>query len=95
MWNLAPLEQLAVFFVLQRGLMKWGLERQPQHGKYWKAFRELFLLCVDHEIPEQYRQPKYCEQWEREYQPQLAACVELIEGIHRSTVYDENASPLV
>lgn len=94
-WNLAPLQQLAVFFVLQRGLMKWGLERQPQHGKYWKAFRELFLLYVEYEIPKRYHQPEYCERWEREYQPQLAAYIQLIEEIHRNTVYDDNASPLV
>lgn len=94
-WNFAPFEQLAMFFLLQRGLMKWDLEREPEHGKYWRAFRELFFLCVHSEIPEQYRSPEYCEEWERDYQPQLAACVQLIEENHRSTVYDENASPRV
>jgi hypothetical protein len=47
-WSLTPLEQMTTFFMLQRGLYKWGLEYEPRNGRYWKAFRSLFLLSHGH-----------------------------------------------
>ncbi len=92
-WNISRDEQLATFFLLQRGLAKWNLVYEPKHGRYWRAFRMLFLLAHSYEIPEEYRLAGYYEQWEREYRPNLAEHVARIRTIHMSTAYDDNAKP--
>lgn len=94
-WPSVALEQLAMFFTLQRGLFKWGLEYEPKHGRYWRAFRSLFLLVHSYEIPEEYRLAGYYEEWESEYRPRLAECVALVERIHATTPYHDNARPML
>lgn len=85
---------MALFFFLQRFLMKWGGEYEPPNGRYWRAFRNLFLITNQYEIPERYRNGEYYLTWEREYLPKREEQVAYIASIHKSTSYDDNAPPL-
>lgn len=87
-WNISPLEQLTVFFLLQRYLYKWGGEYLTKNSQEWRAFRSLFLATHAHDIPAEYRYPEYYASWEREYLPHLAAYVAQIQSIHDSTKYE-------
>ena len=93
-WRLTQLDQLAHFFLLQRFLGKWGGEYEPLNGKYWRAFRSLFLLVHSYEMPEHYRLQPYYEEWEREYHPHLEQCVALVRYVHEHTPYDDKAPPM-
>ncbi len=88
-WHLSPLEQMTTFFILQRGLYKWGLEHEPRDGRYWKAFRTLFLLSYGHRIPHAFRptDPDLYARWKYRFVPRLAECVSLVRSIHDSTAY--------
>lgn len=86
-WDLEPLEQLATFFMLQRGLCKWNLVYEPQDGKYWRAFRELFLKAYRHEIPERYRQQPYYDEWAVKSKAEVRRCVALVRGVNEGTAY--------
>ena len=94
-WTISPLEQLATFFLLQRGLFKWGLEWEPKDGKYWRAFRSLFLLVHHYEVPEALRDTVNDSyyRWEYKYKPRLLECVEFIRGIHKNTRYEDETLP--
>jgi len=87
-WHIAPLEQLTVFHLLQRFLYKWGGETLLRTSAMWKAFRSLFLLVCEYEIPEQYRNREYYDQWLQRYAPHLADHAALVRGIHESTGYE-------
>lgn len=82
-WVASEEELLAGFFFLQRALCKWSLVYEPMDGQYWQAFRSLFLQVNGLEIPEHYRKPEYCQQWDEQYRPQLEACVMLIQATYR------------
>jgi hypothetical protein len=88
-WDLSPLEQMTTFFILQRGLYKWGLEHEPRDGRYWKAFRSLFLLSYGHRIPHAFRptDPDLYARWKYRFVPRLAECVSVVRRIHESTTY--------
>lgn len=86
-------ERLALFFTLQRFLMKWGGEYEPKHGRYWRAFRTLFLACVDLDVEPRYCYEDYWETWRQRYQPRLAQCRALVQRIHQTMAYDDNAAP--
>ena len=88
-WDLTPLEQMTTFFILQRGLYKWGLESEPRGGQYWKAFRSLFLLSYGHRIPHAFRpiDPDLYPRWKYRFVPRLAERVSLVRSIHDSTAY--------
>lgn len=58
--------------MLQMGLFKWGLEYEPKHSRYWRAFRSLFLLVDGYDVAKRYQHPEYCAEWERKYKPQVA-----------------------
>lgn len=92
-WQLSEHEQLAVFFLLQRGLCKWDLVYEPEHGRFWRAFRSLFLLVYDYEIPPEYALSEYVEQWQRDFVPHLDECVALVRQIHETIAYDDYALP--
>lgn len=93
-WPEDSLEQLAAFFGLQRGLYKWGLEYEPRDGRYWQAFRSLFLLTAEYDVTERYRHAEYWPQWEREVLPRLSACMGLIRDVHQSTRYQVQDEPV-
>lgn len=87
-----PCDQMCLFFLLQRMLMKWGGEREPLNGKYWKLFRELFLKVAPIHIPSQYQDNVhgYIEEWQRDYLPHLKEIYALIYSIHKTTHYRKN-----
>lgn len=86
-WRSSPLEQLTVFFLLQRFLCKWGGEMLPKTSATWNAFRSLFPLVCEYEIPEPYRHGEYHQQWSARYEPAVAEHVALVRAIHQSTEY--------
>lgn len=94
-WNLTPLEQMTVFFLLQRGLSKWDLVYEAENGKFWRAYRSLFLLVASYEVPQEYCLEGYIEQWKQKYQPRIDECLRYIEQIHKSIKYDDNPSPVI
>lgn len=65
-------EQMAVFFMLQRYLFKWGGEYEARNDCYWQLFRTLFLTVCNQPAPATYQSSAYVEQWERDYLPNLA-----------------------
>lgn len=67
-WNFAPLEELAIFFVHQRLVMKWSASR-PDGRSEWQFLRQIFLHVYDQEIPEKWRVEPYYEDWERHHAP--------------------------
>jgi hypothetical protein len=68
-WELEPLEKLATFFLLQRSLYKYDLQYEPEDNKFRKAFRSLFSECVDLDIPLEYQQKEYYQNWESQHKP--------------------------
>jgi hypothetical protein len=83
-----PGELMVVLFMLQRGLFKWGLEREPRSGSCWKAFREAFVRACRLPVPEEFRIEEYYSRWEREYVPIADACIAKIAAIHAATTYE-------
>lgn len=83
-----PLKQLAVFFMLQRWLFKWGGETLGPRSTDWRAFRTLFLLTAGYEIPPRWRFGTRYTEWEHDYRPHLADCIAIVAKSH-SLGYDE------
>lgn len=79
--------QLALFFFLQRALGKFGLEQATAAGRYWRAFRRLFLQVHTYEIPLAFRHEEYWQQWQEEYEPRQEAWVAFIRQIHENITY--------
>ena len=92
-WSLLPEEKLAAFFLLQRGLCKYDLEREPENGKYWRAYRTLFFEVCELDIPQQYRHEGGIAVWEEEYRPRLTECIEAVRRVHETIQYDDEARP--
>lgn len=89
-WNISQIEQMAIFFIIQRAFRQ-PLEYEPENGRYWRAFRELFLKICGEDIPEKYRHAIY-EEWQEKYAPHLAKYVKRVERIHKTIRYDDRAS---
>lgn len=85
-------QRLAVFFLLQRGLGKWGLERATADSNYWGVFRRLFLAIHDRPVPERYAAPEYMQEWAARYADQTAAWAALVDRIHVATAYVSDAA---
>jgi hypothetical protein len=60
------LDNLLVFFLLQRYLGKWGGERLPENSNEFITFLLLFLHCYRLEIPERFRFEPYYTEWQRQ-----------------------------
>ena len=88
-WRLSQLEQLAVFFMLQRFLYKWGGEMLARTSAVWRAFRSLFLLVYKYEIPERFRHHDYFDAWVQDYVPTLVERAALIRRIHEDSNYSD------
>ena len=82
-----PLDQLHMFFMLQRYLYKWGGEQEPRNGKVFKTFRELFLLVYRRSIPVEFIRRDYYRKWVENYQPFIDQAGEVVRRSHESTVY--------
>ena len=66
-----PLDNLAVFFALQRFLGKWGGETLPNDAIERIVFKMLFLHLYREEIPERYRflSQNWYRKWEMDLRP--------------------------
>jgi hypothetical protein len=85
-----PLDKLALFFLLQRYLGKWGGERLTQRSIEWKAFRQLFLDTADVEVPEAFKPREWdTQKWEYRIKPRLWECVETVAAVHAKTRYNK------
>lgn len=85
-----PLDKLALFFLLQRYLGKWGGERLTQRSIEWKAFRQLFLDTADVEVPEAFKPREWdAQKWEYRIKPRLRECVETVAAVHAKTKYNK------
>ena len=88
--NLTPFteqQHLALFYMLQRFLYKWGGEMLSRRSPQWRSFRELFFLCCRAEVPVLYRLEPYFSEWERSYAPRLNSCIALVRRTHESIDY--------
>jgi hypothetical protein len=79
-------EKLALFFMLQRWLMKWGGERERLNGATWKLFRSLFLELWSIPIPPEYSALHIDLGWPNKFN--LSESVRVIQTIHDTTKYD-------
>lgn len=85
------LERFAMYFLLQRLLYKWGGEREPRDGRYWRLFRTLFLSLAASHVPLAWRPEDDSRRlpWRHTYRPRLMETVAFIRRIHRATQYRE------
>lgn len=88
-----PLVQMAVFFHLQRYLMKWGGEHEPLHGQKWRFFRTLFLAVVNQPVPLEFQHAEIYSSWLHNYEPCREQVIETVRCVHDSTEYDDSALP--
>ena len=86
-----PEEQLALFFLLQRFLGKWGGERSSEQGRDWRHFRELFLMTHSYEVPARYRMDGWYERWARDCRPHAGEHVALVGRIHETAACEDPA----
>lgn len=77
------LDNLAVFFSLQRWLHKWGGEYEPETSRNNIAFRELFLELCQADIPEEFRHEECWKRWRQEFLPRQEECVEVVRDSYR------------
>lgn len=87
----SPVDQLCLFFSLQRALMKKTNKngKNERASKQWKAFRELFLQTYGYSIPPEYHYQEYVQRWKSEYLPKINECVALVQIIHSTTAYEK------
>jgi len=88
-----PLDNFAVFFVLQRYLYKWGGDMLPLSSREHLVFRFLFLDLYRRQVPPRYRFEEYCRQWEQEFVPRLEYYAAIIRTTFRRA--SSSGSPLV
>lgn len=82
--------RLVQFFMLQRGLHKFGLERAMPWSKYWRAYRRLFQSVYTLDVPEAWRPDwleEYNNRWRDHYAPQREAWADLVRRIDEATEY--------
>jgi ADP-ribose pyrophosphatase YjhB (NUDIX family) len=84
----SPLDQLSIFFSLQRYL-KWKNRKETRRSKYWQAFRSLFIQTCGYCIPPEYHYGDFYQRWGSEFLPKLNECIALIQVIHAHTLYED------
>ena len=88
--DVTPLDKLALFFLLQRYLGKWGGERLTCRSIEWKAYRQLFLDTADVEVPDEFTSSdEWRQKWESRIKPRLRECVETVAAVHAKTKYNK------
>ena len=92
-WPGSRLDHLATLCMMERAFKWAGMDLEPQHGRYWRAFRSLFLLTYDYEVPLEHRDIEQYAEWERRLAPRAAEYVEAVCRIHDTTAYDDDAPP--
>lgn len=94
-WEASLPQQMTLFFLMQRWLYKWGGEYESNVGRYWRAFRELFLNVYRHDIPDGCRtQDEYLDMWDTQYRPHLDAVEAYMRTLHTNLPYDDD-TPLM
>jgi hypothetical protein len=84
------LHLLCCLFHLQRFLCKCGGEQLESNSREWKAYRELFLLTSNVDVPEAYRQKRLeTKIWDEIIKPNINLCVNYIQRIHVNTKYNQ------
>ena len=83
-----PLDQMALMFLLQRWLLKWGGENEPKNGRYWFTFRDLFLRISRYPVPEEYQFEDFYFSWVSNYIPFLIEAENLVTDIHKNLNYE-------
>lgn len=87
-WSpLNELEQLTVFFMLQRYLYKWGGDYLADYSPEWRGFRDLFFLNCHREIPLEYQLVDYAQRWEEGFRPHVEKCMAIVRQVHTTTRY--------
>ena len=92
-WDRPDDEKLCMFFILQRSLCKWSLVYEPQHGRYWRLFREMFFDVVQLDIPQDYSNSEWLSTWNERYAAQRDKAIACVRRKHQRTKYDDNARP--
>ena len=83
-------ERLVQFFMLQRALGKFGLERAMPWSKYWRAYRWLFLSVYTLDVPKAWRPnglERHYNRWRDYYAPHREAWADLVRRIDLATEY--------
>jgi hypothetical protein len=68
-WNLSLHDKMAAFYFLQRYIARVSIPT-PCDNRWW-AYRSLFVEVADQEIPEEYRDERYWEPWEKNFKPHV------------------------
>ena len=82
-WDRPDEEKLTIFYILQRCLCKWSLVYEPQHGRYWRLFREMFFDVVELEIPRAYNNNEWLSQWIERYASQRDKAIDCVRRHHQ------------
>jgi hypothetical protein len=89
---LTLLERMAVFFVLQRSLYKWGGDQFPRNDAHWRYFRELFLAVAEADIPPEFTpEDNSWLQWNYRHKPELARQLAFIQALHEAQQYKSDS----
>jgi len=85
----SKMEQMALFYMLQRFLFKWGGEMLSHEDPHWKLFRTLFLSVCTAYAPPYYRVTftDAYDRWPRDFFPRLKEYKAIVDLIHRNTHY--------
>ncbi|MBC7929963.1 MAG: hypothetical protein H7Z38_05280 [Rubrivivax sp.] len=84
LWDATREELLATFFVLARAF-RWSLEYEPNHGRYWRAYRTLFLSLCGESVTEKYKHSALHDEWIITFAPRLADHLRRVAEIHYQT----------
>jgi hypothetical protein len=84
-------EKLVTLFFMQRSFRMGEGEFAPENGKFWRAYRMLFLEIYDLEIPEELTLSGFYKEWQANFEPRKEECAAFVRDIHNSTSYDDNA----
>lgn len=90
-WDITPTQQMAVFFIIQRAFRQ-PLEYEPKKGRYYRAYRTLFLSLCREDVPVEYRHTDGYRGWKGRHERHLPEYVRGVGGIHKATKYDDGAS---
>jgi hypothetical protein len=77
-------------FLLQRAYLKESWLRWNSHEA--KVIRELFLALCRDDVPEEYRNEGYCEEWGRRYKPELWRHLQFVQQRHEQAKYRERGT---
>lgn len=92
-FEVSDLEKLVTLFFMQRSFKWGGQDYAPTNGKFWRAYRTLFLETYALEVPEELRLMDFYGKWQTGYAPETTKLVAIVRDIHATTRYDDDAPP--